>query len=238
MKKVNCLLIDDEPPAIQLLERYVSLVDHLEIVGTSHNAIDGFNLVNSFSVDLIFLDIQMPVMNGLDFIKTLQNPPAIILTTAYREYAVAGYDLDVIDYLLKPISFERFLKSVDRYMSRTSTPEAHDVVKSSLPAIHFKVNRTLHKVVLSDIIYVESLKDYVRIHYAENSLVVKGNIGSILKRLPGNQFLRIHRSFAVAINKVVSFNKSQINLHDISLPIGSTYKPIALEMLGNNDLLP
>lgn len=225
MSKIKCLLVDDEPPAIELLEAYIGMIDQLEIVGTNHSAIKAFDSLKSKQVDLMFLDIQMPVLNGIDFIKTLKNPPAIILTTAYREYALDGYDLDIIDYLLKPIAFDRFLKAVDRYRERFSKPNTPNVESTAQPEhIFFNVNRTHHKVILKDILYIESLKDYVRIHTQNDRLVVKGNIGSILKQLPHNQFIRIHRSFVISLPLIQSFNQSEVEIGGNRLPIGSSYR--------------
>ncbi len=226
MSQIRCLLVDDEPPAIELLEKYTSMIDQLEVVGTSHSAVKAFDMLKRKEVDLLFLDIQMPVLNGIDFIKTLKNPPAIILTTAYREYALDGYDLDIIDYLLKPISFERFLKAVDRYRERmTKAPIIkQNVTTGASDHIFFNVNRTHHKIMLSDIIYVESLKDYVRIHTKTEKLVVKGNIGTMMRQLPTDQFVRIHRSFAIALAHIKSYNQSEVEVDGQKLPIGFSYR--------------
>ena len=224
MNRIRCLLVDDEPPAIQLLEKYTGMIDQLEVAGTSYSAVKAFEMLKDNTIDLLFLDIQMPVLNGIDFIKTLQAPPAVILTTAHREYALDGYDLDIIDYLLKPFTFERFLRAVDRYRQRT-TKEPAVTEPAKLPDhIFFNVNRTQHKVLLSDIRYIESLKDYVRIHTAQGRLVVKGNIGSILRRLPVDRFIRIHRSFAVALSHITSYNQSELEVGGQSLPIGISFK--------------
>ncbi len=232
MSKIKCLLIDDEPPAIELLEKYISMMDHLEVVGKSYSAVKAFDMLQDIEVDLLFLDIQMPVLNGLDFVKTLKNPPAIIITTAYREYALDGYDLDIIDYLLKPIAFDRFLKAVDRYRERVSPAVTEkSQIDQAPPHIFFNINRTHHKVILNDIIYIESLKDYVRIHMKDDNLVVKGNIGSLMKQLPENQFIRIHRSFAIALSGIESFNQSEIEIHGKKLPIGTSYREALMERL-------
>lgn len=235
MSTIKCLLVDDEPPAIALLEKYTGMIEHLEVVGKSHSALKAFALLKDTPVDLMFLDIQMPVLNGIDFINSLTNPPAIILTTAYREYALDGYDLDIIDYLLKPIPFNRFLKAVDRYRQRTVTPTTTTSEVSVAPPtqqhIFFNVNRTKHKVFLKDILYIESLKDYVRIHTTTDKLVVKGNLGSILQQLPGQQFVRVHRSFAVAIDEVQSYNQSQIEIAGITLPIGISFREALMSKL-------
>lgn len=233
MKKIRCLIVDDEPPALQLLEKYASMIDQLEVVGTCQSGVKAFDMLKDQRVDLMFLDIRMPVLNGLDFLKTLKNPPAVILTTAYREYAIDGYDLDIIDYLLKPIAFDRFLKAVDRFRERTTSINVGKNERKTQPEhIYFNVNRTHHKVVFSDILYVESLKDYVRIHTKTDRLVVKGNLGSIMKELPAERFVRIHRSFAVSLSSVKSFNQSEVEIENIKLPIGASYRDELLKKLG------
>jgi len=224
MTKIKCLIVDDEPPAIDLLEKYVSMVDQLEVIGTCQSAVKAFDLLAEKDVDLMFLDIRMPMLNGLDFIKTLKDPPSIILTTAYREYALDSYDLDIIDYLLKPIAFDRFLKGVDRYRSKSSLTDDQSIPKLS-NHIFLNINRTQHKVDLEEILYVESLKDYTRLHMINNeNLVVKGNLGSTLKLLPNNRFIRIHRSYAIALDKVKSYNQSEIELQNVKIPIGISYR--------------
>ena len=219
MKPIRCLLVDDEPPAIELLQRYTGMIDQLEVVGTSHSAVKAFDMVREQAIDLMFLDIRM------DFIKTLKNPPSIILTTAYREYAIDGYDLDIIDYLLKPIAFDRFLKAVDRYRDRTMVKVIEKEAKPEPEEfILCNVNRTKHKIWLKDILYIESLKDYVRFHTTKGRLVVKGNLGSFMKQLPAGQFARIHRSYAVALAQVGAHNQSEILIEGTSLPIGKSYR--------------
>ncbi|MCB0644018.1 MAG: response regulator transcription factor [Phaeodactylibacter sp.] len=233
MTKIRCLLVDDEPPAIALLERYAGMIDQLEVVGKSHSAVQAFDRLKDTPVDLIFLDIQMPVLNGIDFIKTLTHPPAVILTTAYREYALEGYDLDIIDYLLKPIAFDRFLKAVDRYRNRLAPPVS-PIDENLTPAkdhIYCNVNRTQHRLRFADIHYVESLKDYVRVHTQSGTLVVKGNIGSFMEELPAEQFVRIHRSFAVALQAVTAFNQTEVQVQGTSLPLGQSYREAFLKRL-------
>lgn len=229
MSPIRCLLIDDEPPAIALLANYASMVDQLEVVGTSQSAVKAFSLLQETPVDLLFLDIQMPVLTGIDFIKSLQQPPAVILTTAYREYALDGYDLDIIDYLLKPIAFDRFLKAVGRYKSRqekavSGITEIEKGITASPTHIFVNVNRTHHKLSLQDIIYIESLKDYVRIHTTEARLVVKGNLGSFMERLPVEQFVRIHRSYAIALPHLRTYNQAEVDVAGYKLPIGASYR--------------
>lgn len=227
MNKTSCLIVDDEPPAVELLERYVGMVESLELVASSYSGVKAFSILKEKEIDLMLLDIRMPVLNGIDFIKTLKKPPAIILTTAYREYALEAYDLDIIDYLLKPISFDRFLKAVDRYHARSSSSHAlvNTTVAPQSPAYIFcNVNRTHHKVYLKDILYIESLKDYVRIHTQEEKLVVKGNIGSFMKQLPEQDFIRIHRSYAIAIQHLKAYNQSEVSIAGVKLPIGHGFR--------------
>lgn len=228
----KCLLIDDEPPAIELLANYVGMVDQLEIVGTSHSAIKAFSLLQNQPVDLLFLDIQMPVLNGIDFLKSLQKPPAVILTTAYREYALDGYDLDIIDYLLKPIAFDRFLKAVDRFRNRVSSASVAPITPPDEQFIRLNVNKTYYKISLKDILYIESLKDYVRVHTTKEALVVKGNIGSMMKRLPADVFIRIHRSFGIAIPHVEAYNQRELKVNGQQLPIGISYREAVMKKMG------
>jgi len=236
MNTIKCLLIDDEAPAVELLEKYASMIDQLEVVGTSHSAVKAFDMLKDTSVDLMFVDIQMPVLNGIDFIKSLKNPPAIILTTAYREYALDGYELDIIDYLLKPIAFDRFLKAVDKFRERTTVVTTNPVTTTTVEKqpdhIFFNVNRTHHKLLLKDILYLESLKDYVRIHTTKDRLVVKGNLGIVLPQLPDSQFVRIHRSFAIALRHIKSYSQSEVEINGQKIPIGTSYRERFLKNMG------
>lgn len=233
MNLIKCMIVDDEPPARELIQRYCQLTQQLEVTAMCTSAIQAFDLLRNVEIDLIFLDIQMPVLNGVDFIKTLKHPPSIILTTAYREYALDGYDLDIIDYLLKPISFDRFLKSIDRYQSRAGILNGK-IAKETKEIEHLvvNVNKKKHKVILSDILYIESLKDYYRIHFDDKRLVVKGNIGSVSKELPPGQFLRIHRSFIARRGAITSYSANTVSLGPVDLPIGTSYrKSVAKELL-------
>ncbi len=229
MNKTRCLIVDDEVPARDLIQNYVSMVDRLELVDTAASAVKAFDLLKEKDIDLIFLDIQMPVLNGIDFIKALKNPPAVILTTAYREYALDGYDLDIIDYLLKPIAFDRFLKAVDRYFSKRAPTFTPPVEKKAEPEfIYFNINRKKQKITLDDILYIESLKDYVRIHTKDEAYVTKGNIGSILTQLPEDIFIRIHRSYGISRKHIDSFNQKEVTVGGKSLPIGVRYRGVEL----------
>ncbi|WP_421829257.1 LytR/AlgR family response regulator transcription factor [Larkinella sp.] len=235
---VRCLLIDDEPHAVEIIESYIELVDGLEIVGKCHNAVQAFSLLQSMPVDLLFLDIKMPKLSGTDFLRSLRNPPKVIFTTAYREYALDGFDLDVVDYLLKPIPFERFLRAVSKVMrlepqnvaNGISEPDQPPVEKELVPSerdafLYFRADRKMVKVYTKDILYVESLKDYIKIITANaKPLVVKQAISSVEAMLPGRDFLRIHRSFIVAIDKISAWSPSHIEVAGQELPIGRLHQ--------------
>ncbi len=231
MNKFSCLIIDDEPPAIQLLKKYCTMVEQLELKASFQSAVEAFDFFKNDSVDLMFLDIQMPVINGIEFIKSLKNPPSVIMTTAYRDYAVEGFDLDIVDYLLKPISFDRFLKSIDRFRSKHTEEVRNSIKEKSVDHVFFNVNKKNHKIEFRDILYLESLKDYVKIHTKNKNLVVKGNLGTILKKLPSSIFIRIHRSYAIAMPALKAYNQKAVEIADTTLPIGDSYKETFLQKL-------
>jgi DNA-binding LytR/AlgR family response regulator len=227
--KIRCLLIDDEPPALTVLRSHVAAVPMLEIVGQCHNAIAALEVLQKQAVDLIFLDIKMPRLLGTDFVKTLRNPPKIIFTTAYREYALDGYDLNVVDYLLKPISLERFLRAVQKvYRPDSPTfpllPHVAVAQTTSDRFLYFRADRKMVKVMVDDIHYIESLKDYVRICTGTKQIISKQTITSLEEMLPEDYFLRIHRSFIVALNKIDSYSPTHIEIAGKELPIGRHFK--------------
>ncbi len=233
---VKCVLIDDESPAIDLLKNHIEMLANIEILASCYSAIEAFEVLKKESVDLLFLDIEMPVLKGLDFLKTLQNPPKVIITTAYREYALEGYDLDIVDYLLKPISFDRFVKAMDRYYERNTVRIEKEIPKAEENAsfLYVNVNKKHIKVVFEDVLYIESLKDYVRIHTKRQKLVVKSNIGKIATQLPKSKFLRTHRSYMVAIQKITAFTHRDIEIGEIEIPIGSSYYKEVFKILSSD----
>jgi len=226
-KKISCLAVDDEPPALDVLKKYISGVQALELVGTCSDAIEALNFIRKRSVDLIFLDIQMPQILGTDFLRTLKNPPKIIFTTAFRKFAIEGFELDAVDYLLKPVSFERFLKAVNKVMdvsfSDTFSLEAETSIKND-EHIYFRSDRKMIKVLLSDIIYIESLKDYIKVVGLSGAVITKQSISSIEETLPKEMFLRIHRSFIIALNKIESYSNELVWLGKTELPISRMYR--------------
>lgn len=225
---MKCIIVDDEPLAIEILESYVEKIEQLEIAGTFRNAVLAFTFLQSNTVDLIFLDIQMPKLTGIDFLKTLKNPPAVILTTAYRDYAVDGFELEVADYLLKPIPFERFLKAVAKVFHRSPIPAAHPSLpkaeSSSDSFVYFKVDKKMIKTRMADILYIESIKDYVKVKTDEKDIITQQKISYLEESLPKDQFLRIHRSFIINLNKVDAYTATDVELGKHHIPIGRNYK--------------
>src|SRR5690349_10244863 len=233
---MKCIIVDDEPLAIEIMESYVSKIDQLEISGTFRNAVTAFTFVQQNPVDLIFLDIQMPKLSGIDFLKTLKNPPKVIFTTAYRDYALEGFELEIVDYLLKPIPFDRFLKAVSRVIQQPvqAVTKNAAVSESTEQPLFFKVDKKMVKVKMSDILYIESIKDYVKVKTHDKEIITQQKIGYLEESLPKHIFLRTHRSFIAAINKIESYSASEIEIGKIQLPIGRNYKNEVLRVLSKN----
>lgn len=236
--KTRCLLVDDEPPALEVLETYVREVAHLELVGSCGNALEAFGLLQAQPVDLMFLDIKMPKLLGTDFLRSLRHPPQVIFTTAYREYAYEGFELDAVDYLLKPVSLERFLKAVAKVSPAAdggaAAPAPEPVSLANPDAfLYFRIDRKMVKVILRDILYIEGLKDYVKIHVVGGpALVVKQTISGLEEKLSESNFLRIHRSFIVALDKIRTYSARHIEVAHEELPIGRLFRSRVEEVLG------
>jgi DNA-binding LytR/AlgR family response regulator len=234
--KTKCLLVDDEPIAVEIIRNHIQKLDNVEIVGICSNAIDAFEFLRKNSVDLLFLDIQMPGISGMDFLRTLKNPPHVIIVSAYREYALEGFELDVLDYLLKPVSFERFLKAMDKYYNQTEPsvkikPDSDSVDQS--PYIWVRADRKNLKILTDDIRYIEGLKDYVKI-YLEGKLVIsKVSMKEMEERLPSGQFLRIHRSYLVAVSKIQAYTNEHVEIDRNILPIGTSYRAAVMKSISN-----
>ncbi len=223
---MNCVLVDDEKPALELLEDNVRQIPYLNIVATCRNPMQVLEVLQMQQVDLLFLDIQMPGINGLELIRSLKNPPMIILVTAYQEHALDGFNLDVVDYLVKPVPFPRFLKAVQKAQelyqirlpqSKTS-PQNHDHV-------FVNANYSLVKVMLQDITFIEGLKDYVRINLTEGSPVVtRMGLKGIEERFSAERFMRIHKSYIIALDKIESIQKTQLVVAGVEIPVGDGYR--------------
>ncbi len=232
--KLKCIIVDDEPLAIEVIESYIERIDTLELVGKFRNAIKAFDFIQSGEpVDLIFLDIQMPKLTGIEFLKTLRQPPKVIFTTAYREYALEGFELEVLDYLLKPISFDRFMKAVSKAVGQAgNSSEGITIGGDGDDFIFFKCDKKMIRVSLNDILYIESIKDYVKIKTAEKEIVTHQKISVLETKLPPAHFIRIHRSFIVNIPKIESYSASEVELNNESIPVGRNYKVDVMDRLG------
>lgn len=228
-KKIICLAVDDEPPALEVLKKFITSVHSLELAGTCVDAIEAMNFLQSNVVDLIFLDIKMPELLGTDFIRALKNPPKVIFTTAFRKYAIEGFELDAVDYLLKPISFDRFLKAVSKVMQRPLSDTKTDGEMQSKKTdtfgyISFRSDRKMVKVSLNDILYIESIKDYIKVITVTNTIITKQSISSVEELLSKEMFIRIHRSYIVALNKIESYNSELVWIAKHELPISRLYR--------------
>lgn len=240
MLKTKCIIVDDEPLAIEVIENHLSKFEDFEIVAACSNAVTAFEIIRKKHVDLIFLDIQMPKITGIDFMKSLKHPPKVIFTTAYRDYAIDAYELDVIDYLLKPISFERFLKAINKFYEVSGRDitifnSQENIPNDAASYTYIKADKKLYKVYLKDILYIEALKDYSKIICEKKSLVTKHPISAFEEKLPSEQFIRIHRSFIVSIAKIEAFNTTEIDIADRQFPIGRSYKSQVLKVLNINE---
>lgn len=223
--KLKCLVVDDEPLAIRLIEKHIAKIDALEVVATGNNAMKAFEILNTQNIDLLFIDIKMPNMTGIEFLKNLKNPPKTILTTAYRDFAIDGFDLGVVDYLLKPITFERFFKAVDKFLGENINTDSKIKEVINYEFILIKSGIKVHKINTQDILYIESVKDYIKIVLTDNkTITAKYKISEIELELNQHSFMRIHRSFVININKISAFSTNEIEVNNIEIPIGSSYK--------------
>ncbi len=228
--QIKCLVVDDEPPALEILKRYIESIPSLSLAGICGNAVEALAVIQQQPIDILFIDIQMPQILGTDFIRTLTNPPKIIFTTAYRKYAVEGFDLDAVDYLLKPISFERFLKAINKIMKVSIKQNPQTVAGSAGDSevnnthIFFRADRKIMKIALDDIIYFESLKDYIKVVTRTKTFLTKHSISSLEENLPHPGFLRIHRSYIIAVNKIEYFENEMVGIGKQELPISRMYR--------------
>ena len=228
-RPISCIAVDDEPPALKLIEKYINAVPLLDLKGTCGNAVDALTLLQHNSIDLLFLDIQMPQILGTDFMRSLRNPPKVIFTTAFRKFAVEGFDLDAVDYLLKPISFERFLKAVNKIMKTDLVAEDRNVSvntpekENEKNFIYLRADRKNIKVNLDDLLFIESLKNYIKVVTKDKTIVTKYPISMLEENLPSS-FIRIHRSFIIAKNKIEAFSHDYIQVGKYELPVSRSYR--------------
>ncbi len=228
---IKCLIVDDEPLARRLLESHLTKVPALSLVSSCSDALEAMEILRREKIDLLFLDVQMPGINGIDFLKVLTEPPKVILTTAFREFALEAFDLDVIDYLLKPISLHRFLKGVTKYLQINQMKPTTNPSTTQEDILLIRVDRKMVRLQPDDIYYIESLKDYVKIHTAKKTFITKESLSSMEEKLKALGFIRIHRSFLVALDRVEAFNNEFVEIIGQQLPYGRTYKEQALSRL-------
>lgn len=231
-KSISCIIVDDESIAREIIATHISKLDAIEVVAHCSNAMDAFNYISNHKIDLVFLDINMPEVSGISFAKSINKDIKIIFTTAYRDYAVEGFELQAVDYLLKPISFERLLKAVNTYFEVYRNPQK-EVNESTLVSdfIFVRSDRVMIKIDFDEIIYIESYSDYIKIHLTNKTIVTRETISSIEAKLTKDMFLRIHRSYIISLANIKSFTNEQITITDKSLPISRSYKQHVLSTL-------
>lgn len=234
--KISCIIVDDEPMAREILTSFVAKIPQLELQKTCANAMEAFDVLNKKSIDLVFLDINMPEVSGLSLAKSINKKSKIIFTTAYREYAVDGFDLQAVDYLLKPIAFDRFLQAINTYFEVASVNLSTNSSVEKSPKNDFifvRADRKMLKVNFKEILYIESLSDYIKIHTTNGTIVTRETISNIETKLPQNDFLRVHRSFIVAIQQVSSYTNEFVEIGKKAISISRSYKDVVLTKLQN-----
>lgn len=235
MEKFSCIVVEDEPLAAEVLQDYIAQTPFLDFKIICSDALQALEYLQKEKVDVVFLDIHLPRLKGLDFIKTLKKPPQIIITSAYREYALDGYELNVVDYLLKPISFNRFLMAVNKlkiqnYSEIIFSSKSNDQAENA--HIFINVNKKRVKIYLDQVLYIESRKEYINIVTTEKTFLTKFQLGEIESQLDKGKFIRIHRSFIVSREKISAFSATDVDINAVQIPIGRSYKELVLSVLG------
>ncbi|MFA6946142.1 MAG: LytTR family DNA-binding domain-containing protein [Pedobacter sp.] len=236
---IRCLVVDDEPLALDILEDYISKVPFLTLVKTTTSAIEGLSLVQSDAIDLVFLDVQMPELTGIQFLKIINGKCDVILTTAYSQYALDGYELDVVDYLLKPIAFDRFYKAAQKVLQNNNNhspaPELL-AAQGSHDFIFVKTEHKIQKIYLDDILYIEGLKDYISIFTKTERIITLQNMKKMEESLPAKSFVRVHKSYIIALGKIESIERSRIQIGDKIIPIGDTYREYFFKQIEDKNI--
>lgn len=217
---IKCLIVDDEPPARRILETYVGQTADLVLVKSCSQAFEAFEVITGTQIDLMLLDIQLPALTGIDFIRRLKQPPAVIFTTAYPDYAVESYELEAVDYLVKPITYQRFAQSIDRFLKRSApvaTPASHT---------YFKVDGQLVKLAHTDLMYAQSIKDYILVKTPQRTYIIHMTMKALSELLPAHTFRRIHRSFLVNLAHITAAGRQEIQIGDTIIPIGDSYRTV------------
>lgn len=229
---IRYVIIDDEPIAHRIIEKYCADLPHLEKKGNCYNAFEAMQLLNEQDVDLLFLDLNMPKLSGFDFLRTLSNPPKIIVTTAYAEFALESYDLDVADYLLKPFAFDRFVKAVNKALSKTTSQAAAPVspVANAKSTLFLKGDKKFHQIQWDHILFVEAYGHYTKVYLQDEMILSNQKISALEELLPSDQFLRVHKSFIVATDKIKFIEGNRLTIQEHEIPIGQTYKNLVSKL--------
>lgn len=228
----SCIIIDDEPIALRVIGGYIEKIDDIAVAGSFTNALDALKILRNQKVDLIFLDIEMPGINGLDFLKSIPQPPKVIFTTAYRNYAAEAFDVDALDYLVKPIPFERFLKAINKFYD-TVRPSVANMAPAEQRRIVLKSDKKNYKVDIDDILYIESMDDYVKVHTTQKTLVCYLRLTGVETMLDKSQFIRIHRAYIVNKKRISIFTHAFVQINNQQLPIGRSYREEVVKRLEN-----
>ncbi|MBC7745848.1 MAG: response regulator transcription factor [Flavobacterium sp.] len=238
---IRCLIVDDEPLALDIIEDYISKVPFLELVKSTTSAIEGLSLVQNNNIDLVFLDVQMPELTGLQFLKIINGRCDVILTTAYSQYALEGYELDVIDYLLKPIAFDRFYKAAQKVLHQKQNSSPLPSPETPASNIHHnfifvKTENKIQKIYLDDILYIEGLKDYISIFSKSERIITLQNMKKMEETLPSGRFVRVHKSYIIALDKIDSIERSRIQIAEKIIPVGDTYREAFFKLVDNRNI--
>jgi DNA-binding LytR/AlgR family response regulator len=236
---MNCIAIDDEPLALDIITEFCSKISYLNLLGTFTNPLDAAKLLNSIEIDLVFLDIHMPHINGLDFLKSLYNPPMVIFTTAYKEHAFQGFEFDAVDYLIKPFSSDRFIKAVNKayqliLLKNSGKTVTEEKTENSPGFIMVRVEYSTIRVNLDDILYIEGLKDYVKIYSGSRPVLTKTTMKNIVDKLPPDRFMRVHKSFIVALDKIDIIENNRIVIGKERIPVGESFKVPFFKVINRN----
>ncbi len=236
--KINCLIIDDEPLAINVIKNYLEPIENFEVINTFSNPIEGLNFLKNNNVDVIFLDINMPVLDGINFIKSLENPPLLIITSAYSQFAIETYELDVLDYLVKPIEFPRLMKALNKVSKRLENKNngPHEISPES-PFIFVKIDKKrMKKIFFNEILVIESLKDYLKINTLTGKYIIHSTLQDFTDLLPERNFLRIHRSYTIAIDKIDAVEGNSIEIEGLRYVIGRSYMEHVKQRILNSSI--
>ena len=231
MNRYKCIVIEDEPLAQNILKKYISDHPSLELVAVCNDALESQSILSQQKIELIFLDVNLPRLSGINFIKTLVYPPLIVFTTAYPEFAVEGFELNAIDYLLKPFSFERFLKAVNKALEKLNAPFSQNPIATKPSFVFLKADKKIHKVDLDTIYYIEAIGDYMKVVTSSGQLIINETMKKLQEDLPPDSFIRVHKSFIISRSKIKFIEGNYVQVEDKSIPIGASYRNEVLTII-------